>query len=64
MLATAFLCNEYSATEALHHVPLNLMEGEEMNSSSSLKFTIFSIKNTERYNKYFSNETGKGTSAS
>lgn len=64
MLATAFLCSEYSAKKAPHHVPLDLTEGEEMNSSSSLNFTIFSIKNTDRSNKCFSNETEKGTSTS
>lgn len=64
LLATLFLYSEYSAKTAPNHVALDLMEGEEMNSSSSLKFTIFSMKNTDRYNKCLSRETEKRTSTS
>lgn len=64
LLATIFLYSEYSAKIAPHHVPLDLMEGEKMNPSFSLKYTIFSIKNMDRSNKCLSRETEKGTSTS
>lgn len=40
------------------------MEEEEFISSSFLKFTVFSIKNTDRSNKCLLRETEKGTSTS
>lgn len=64
LLATIFLYSEHSAKIAPYHVLLDLMEKEEMNSSSSLKFTGFFIKNTNKSNKCLSREAEKGSSTS